>query len=503
MQSNNNSHEEAEYAETKEFNLIELVLTLKSEFVPVVMIVLIGAILSVVFALSKAKIYQASIELSKPSEADIIALNVNGLTQHEVDDVFKLLYDKSKSKEVFRSFIQENDLLKQIFPKASEQALIDEQERYFALLFEKFEDSIISNKKKNTNLLSSGISYTLALRHTDEQLAVDILNKYLEFVRADILEEAKLNERVLIDAEKRKINNTIAQKRQIGQQNRLFEIQRLAEENKKKLEMLQQERALLVEKAGNSRRTEIEIIAENNQIKLNELLQKRNLLTIKAKNDRQTQIAQAREAYKIASSLNIVLPTQLNELKEGGINSSGTNINVNENKELALYLMGTKYLSTLIKTLEERENDALHLASLNELDLQIETVKSDKKLEQLKARKSDAEFLEELNLIDQKISEVTNDKALKVLLERQTDDPYIAGLPDLLADIQRLDSLSLDFSTVRLYAINKPALVSGEAIKPNRVLIVIVGTFISGILAFGFLLFRLFTRKFGKLGNAS
>ena len=498
MQSNNNSRELVEYDDAQEFSLIELILTIKSEFVPVVIITVIGAILSVVFALNKAKVYEASIELSKPTAADIVALNVNGLSQHQVDDVFKLLYDKSKSQEVFRRFIQENDLLKQLFPEVNEQELIAEQGRYFALLFEEFEDSIISGLKETENLLSAGIDYRLALRHTDEQLAVDVINRYMQFVRHSILDEVKQSERVLIDAEKVKINNSIAQLRQVSKQQRLYEIERLTEENNKKLELLKQQRALVVEKAANSRRTEIEIIEENNQIKLNELMQKRNLLTIKAKDDRQTQIVQAKEAYKIANSLNITLPTQLNELKESNTRSTGTNINVNENRELALYLMGTKYLSTLIETLEARENDALHLVSLNELDLQIETVKNDKKLEQLKARKSDAKYLQELNVIDQQISEVTNDKALKILLERQTDDPYIAGLADLLAQLDRLNALSLDFSTVNLYSVIKPALVSGEAIKPNRVLIVLVGTFIGAILAFGYLLFRLYARKFGK-----
>lgn len=503
MHTNNSNQELATYSDKEDFSLIELLVTLKSQLGHFFAIVSIGAILSVIFALSRPKIFEASIELSKPSEADIVALNINGMTQYEVDEIFKLFYDKSKSKDVFKSFIKENDLLQKIFPKVDNQKLVEEQEIYFALLFEKFEDTVITTKKKSVNMLNAGVNFSLSFRHKDEQLAVDLLNNYLQYVSTKLLEEAKLNERTLIDVEKRKTNISIEQSRQIIEQNRIYEIERLTEENNKQLEILQQERALLVEKAGNSRRTEIEIIEENNQIKLNELSQKRKLLIIKAKQDRQTQIAQAREAYKIANSLGIVLPTQLNELKNTDTNSSGTNINVNENKELALYLMGTKYLGTLIKTLEERDNDELHLASLNELDLQIETIKNDKRLEQLKARESDANFLEELNIIDQKISQVTNDKALKALVNRKSDDPYIQGLADLLAHLQRLDALSLDFSAVKLFSVIKPALVTGKAVKPSRVLIVLIGTVISVLFAIGFLLFRMLARKYENVASAS
>lgn len=77
MQSNNNSQVDVTEANEREFNLFELVLMIKTDFLPFVIISLIGISLSVAVALNRAKIYEASIELSKPSEADIIGLNLS------------------------------------------------------------------------------------------------------------------------------------------------------------------------------------------------------------------------------------------------------------------------------------------------------------------------------------------------------------------------------------------------------------------------------------------
>ena len=499
MQSNN-SQSYLTKAKEREFNLFELALMIKANFWSFVIICLAGTLLSIAIALSRTNVYEVSIELSKPSEADIVALNTNGYSQYEVDEVFKLFYDKSKSKDVFKSFIEKNDLLKEIFPSVEEVKLEKEKERYFSRLFEAFNYSTLGERNENVNFLSEGTNYQLTLKHSNEYLGVDILNKYLPYVRKTLLDEASINESILIAAKKSETLDLIRELRQIGKQKRLYEIERLLEENNKKLEILQQERELLVTRARNSRKTEIEIIEEQNQIKLNELLQKRKLLTIKAKNDRLTQIAKANEAFKIASSLGIVYPTKLDELN-GQTGKVTTSINVNDNKELALYLMGTKYLSTLIKTLEQRDDDAMFLKSLNALDMEIETVKNDKKLQQLKERKSDAKFLQELNRIDQEISKVMNDKALKILQERENDDPYIPEIPELTAKIKRLDSLTLDFSNVKPYVVNKPAVVTDNPIGPNKLLIVVVGTFISFMLAIIFLLLKLLYRKLGSTSN--
>lgn len=62
---------------------------------------------------------------------------------------------------------------------------------------------------------------------------------------------------------------------------------------------------------------------------------------------------------------------------------------------------------------------------------------------------------------------------------RTNDDPYITRLVPLITRIKQIEALSFDFTGVRLYKIDKLAMLDGIAEKPKRALIVAVGGVVS------------------------
>ena len=180
----------------------------------------------------------------------------------------------------------------------------------------------------------------------------------------------------------------------------------------------------------------------------------------------------------------LALSIPLEDLKSSQGANPSTNINLTNVQELPLYLMGSKYLETKIKTLKERKDEELFIEELHALDLEINTAKNDRQIAQLKARESDEQYIKQLNVLDDKIAAVKHDQKLQTLLNRQSDDPFIPKLSETLVEIERLQALSFDFSDVKMYVLDRAALITGIAIKPKRSLIVVLGALVSGILAF-------------------
>ena len=62
---------------------------------------------------------------------------------------------------------------------------------------------------------------------------------------------------------------------------------------------------------------------------------------------------------------------------------------------------------------------------------------------------------------------------------RESQDPFIEGLFPLVARLERLDSMSFDFTGANLYKLEMEAVVDGQAEKPKRTLIVAMGSVLS------------------------
>lgn len=79
-------------------------------------------------------------------------------------------------------------------------------------------------------------------------------------------------------------------------------------------------------------------------------------------------------------------------------------------------------------------------------------------------------FLKGSEYLKQEIANIQN---------RESQDPFIEGLFSLLARLERLDSMSFDFTGAGLYKLEMEAVVDGQAEKPKRALIVAVGSVLS------------------------
>lgn len=465
-------------------DMIGILLHIKAKWKLTMMMMCIGGLLSTVGAFLIPKVYQASIIASKGHIGDIVTINQNGMTQYTDEQLFKLFYDRAKAKETFKQFIESKDgVLSQVF--VNEDDVIENKQKYLALIYKMFNFTLLSKgRTEEDTFLSKVNAFKLTFDSENEALGATLMNQYLPYVQSLILTELAQEERVIVAARLAKLTAKIELERSQAKTKREFEIARKEESNAKLLADLEQKKSLLIEETRQNRLTEIANLEEANRLTLDKLNQKRQLILVKAKQERLTEIAQAQEALKIAKSLGIVDPTLLEELNsESNVPASGeTNINLTNVQELPLYLMGSKFLETKIKTLSERNNDEQFLEEIHLIDMEINTAKNDRQIAQLKARESDEQFIVQLNEYNSKIAEVKNDPELAVLKARTSDDPYIKKFSETLTEIERLEQLNFDFADAQLYVLDQAALISGKAIKPKRGLIVLLGFIISGVL---------------------
>lgn len=535
--------------DNREFDLIQLITEVVQRWKSICVIIAIGTIISLAFAITRTHVFEASIELSKPSQADIVELNENGFSEFTPEQVFQRVYENARSLSVFSEFVDKQGYLSKLKLGKSQQELEQNKSIYLAEIIDSFDDKILksTNRTEERSYLDANEGVMLLFYNKSEALAVEMLNEYVEFVGEKVLQEIAREERILIDSKLNSINRRIEQSRLAAKREREIQIQRLEQENEEKLRALEQQRNLLIALAKQNRITKIAQIEEENQIKLQELEQERELLITKAKLDREknvslrlerneieikklqqkkqlllektrrdkeSRIAVVKEALKIAQSLQITYPTTLEEFQPER-SKANTEIFLNSSQELPLYMMGTKYLSTLIKTLEERENEAVLITELNDIEMQIDTliadqeilalqnresdeafllalndvdmrisqIKNDKRLKQLIDRESDEKYLSQLNEIDNEIAKVKNDTTLAMLRNRTSDDAYIDDLADNLNEIANLSDMSVDFSNASVLTVNRAPMETGIPVRPNRKLIVLFGVLASSFFA--------------------
>ena len=107
----------------------------------------------------------------------------------------------------------------------------------------------------------------------------------------------------------------------------------------------------------------------------------------------------------------------------------------------------------------------------------------DSRIELLQSRESDLPYITEIPELLRKISALKNDPKIAALKSRKSDDPFIKSLPEKFNALDRLSRITFEFGGASLYQIDRAAAVDGQAEKPNRKLIAVLGTLLSGMLA--------------------
>jgi LPS O-antigen subunit length determinant protein (WzzB/FepE family) len=399
-----------------EINLGEVLAKLMGQWKIMAAIVLVGALLSIVVALLLPKIYKVDSVLALPTEADISIFTTNGLSSRSSKEVFKRYYNKIRSDKLFSSYIIENDYLPRLFPSSTAS-----QDQMASAIAGSFVVTINEPLPATKGaLVESPERITIEITHQDEPLVAELLAAYTEHIGTSLINSMEKEQRIVIAGKIKQLETKV-------------EILRIREKKKRIAEIAR-------------------LQAKNNE-KINRLNQQIDASIAKATASTLDRLVQINESRSVAESLGIVYPTELKEIK--GSDTQGdrlqTLIQVNDNDSLPLFLMGTRYLDSLIASIKDRKNEAAFVGDINEMRKDIALLK--------------------------------NDAALAALVARESDDPYIPEVPDIQANIAELKTLSLDFGAAKAYSLEKEGLVTGLAIKPNRVLIVVLGVVLSGMLA--------------------
>lgn len=483
-----------------EINMLQLVIDLKARWKQLFVISFTGAALTIAIALIIPKHYKQTVVVTLPSADSTVKLNENGLTEYSRLSLLKVYYDKVRSVSFFRQFIESKQYLSKLYPDLYNSTSNGEQ--LFARINNEFEIKVLEPKVKKDEFINSPTQFSVSLIHTNEALLVSLLNEYVVYSNEHVIKQLKTEQSYERESRIALLNREIGLLKSNAKTIRELKIARIEVENNKQLDILNQRKELIIAKEQGHRLTEIATLEEDNKRKLNELEQQRTLLVSKAAQDRATQIAKAEEALKIATNLGIELPTRVDEMDSN--NNGSTQINLNSAQELPLYLMGTKYLTTFVETLKNRENEEIFISEINALDVNIEQVRNHQALKTLQARESDAPFLTEIHDIDLEIERIKNDRELNSLKELNSDEPFIDILPEKLNTIAALNALSLDFADVNVFTLDQEAFLTNKPVKPSVRLLAIIGCMLSGILALMLVSISIMIeRRKSRLGTSS
>lgn len=191
----------------------------------------------------------------------------------------------------------------------------------------------------------------------------------------------------------------------------------------------------------------IALLTEADSLRRAQLQDELKALRMQLKTRRADRMAQLREAIGIARTLGIRKPSTPSSLGEGGqggaVSMMRTEIN---NQQVPLYFMGVEALEAERAALLQRKSD----------DFTEQRI---------------AQIAKELQLLQ-------SNRQVEVLNQRKNEDLFLKGVEPLRTEITRLRSLNMDMGNLQLVAIDKQAVEPVSPIKPNKLLIVVLGAFL-------------------------
>jgi LPS O-antigen subunit length determinant protein (WzzB/FepE family) len=200
-----------------------------------------------------------------------------------------------------------------------------------------------------------------------------------------------------------------------------------------------------------TKETQIASLTEADNLKRAQLQDELKALRIQLKTQRENRISQLSEAIRIASALNISMPTTPSSLGETERVSQGsvmrTEIN---NQQIPLYFMGSETLEAERKALTQRRSDDFTAPRI-------------------------AQIAKELKLLE-------NNRQIEVLNSRKNEDLYLKDLAAWREETARLGALVLDVPALKLVSIDQRAIEPRGPIKPKKMLIIALSLVLGGML---------------------
>ncbi|MFW5443123.1 MAG: Wzz/FepE/Etk N-terminal domain-containing protein [Methylococcaceae bacterium] len=350
----------AMYQKEDEIDLYKLFSSIFSQWELLGTITLAGTLLAVFAVLIMPRQYEAVIQIAKPTQEDIKAINTRGYISYSPEQIFIRLYEQVRSADHLQGYIKQGDWYKRVFPDVAEDA---SEEQLFSEIYSTFEAEILRPKTIKKDIETSVPKLiSIKMAGADEGTLVEFINGYAVYTNGYLLEQIEEKGKYSLSLEIEKHQKTIAVLRLDAKVRREFLITKLEAQNKEKITSLENEKKMLLTKA----------VA-----------------------DKASKIAVLDEAYNIAKTMGIKKPTTLDALATEN-KSSKTLVSMGANNNQIHALMGTIYLKSELETLKNRQNDGLFITKLAQIDKQIEDIKHDEQLIALKERKSDDPYITEL-----------------------------------------------------------------------------------------------------------
>jgi len=123
-------------------------------------------------------------------------------------------------------------------------------------------------------------------------------------------------------------------------------------------------------------------------------------------------------------------------------------------------------------------------------------------IEVITNRESDNIFNPEISALQERLKSLENNLTIEQLKSRKNDDPFIESLRDVESELKRMKSIHIDPETVKTAQLDQTAI--SKRIKPDRRLIVVIGSFLGlmlGIIGAFFSYFLEFQRKEEKVNS--
>ncbi len=409
-----------------EINLGDLFSKLIAQWKLILAITASGTLLAVVVALILPNVYRPAITVSIPLSGDIASVTtiytllVGSGSGSELpatpQGIFNEYFGLLRSGSILTDYIHEKNYLNKLYPDDEKPESV-----LLAKLLEGWNVEIEepAPEEKGAHIASpKRVKAGIDVEY--EEIGVDLLNGYSSYVNQKLITNLQDDVHKTIKNKIEVLSKTIASQREQYRLDRVLTIKKMEQDNAKEIAVLEEQVLAYLKKA---------------------------------EANRATRIANAKEALDMAKSLNITYPTTLAALAEKSQKgkSANTAITVLDKQSSSLYLKGSKYLTTLIETLENRKSDEKYLAEINNLRERVYLIK--------------------------------NDQVLAALKKRESDDPWIKDLPEKLAKIDALKKLNPDFASLVAYSTDQSAMITDKKVKPKRALIVIIAFLLSMMIA--------------------
>lgn len=405
--------------EDESIDLYELWINLWNKKWLVILVTIIAALASVLFALSKPPIYLVQALLLPPKAHDIQSLNVQGVMGITPENVFIAFQNNLKSRRLQKKFIEngKHGIMEILSPGRT-------LETWDIETLQSFSGMIESDRK-----VGKGIA--VSMESGDPDFAAELINNYISFFDKETIREQAADLRNSITNQIQNIEYGINSKREMEKVRLLDRISDIENTIKSK-------RA----KEKKQRRDQIETI--KNTIKSKREIEKKR---------REDRIKLLEEAAIIATKLGF--RDRVDVTYYVVQNSELGSVNANS---IPLYYRGFRELNAEMDFLKKRKSDDHLIIDLRNLQ---------EKLSQLHTKNSDDPYIYGLRDLQVKLESVRSIRS---------DDASILGLRLLQEKLTLLRSIKIEEEDMHAVKVDQAAYAPKSPIKPNRRLITLIGT---------------------------